>query len=109
MLIYSDTEHFDSHVLLSGVPVLVDFWASWCGPCMMLAPVLEGLADRKDFNIVKIDVDKDAALAEAFGIDSIPALLVFKNGQLVNRGVGLMDEAAVLRLLDLRSTNSSFA
>ena len=78
MLIHSDTEHFDEHVLNSQVPVIVDFWATWCGPCMMLAPILEGLADRQDFNIVKIDVDKDAALAEAFGIDSIPALLVFK-------------------------------
>ena len=99
MLIHSDTEHFDEHVLNSQVPVIVDFWATWCGPCMMLAPILEGLADRQDFNIVKIDVDKDAALAEAFGIDSIPALLVFKNGELVNQSIGLMDENAVLRLL----------
>ena len=100
MLIHSDTEHFDTHVLQTEKPVLVDFWATWCGPCMMLAPILEGLADRQDFNIVKIDVDKNIELAEAFGIVSIPTLLVFKNGQLTNKAIGLMDEDAILRLME---------
>lgn len=99
MLIHANTENFDAHVLSAKVPVIVDFWATWCGPCQMLAPTLEKLAGREDFNIVKVDVDENPELANAFGIVSIPTLLVFKNGQITNKCVGLVDEAAVLRLL----------
>lgn len=79
--------------------VLVDFWAAWCGPCRMLAPVLESLSDRDDFKIVKVDVDAEPALAMQFGIESIPTLLVFRNGQLVNRSIGLVSQPEILRLM----------
>ena len=85
--------------LNGGALMLVDFWAAWCGPCRMLAPVLESLSDRDDFKIVKVDVDAEPALAMQFGIESIPTLLVFRNGQLVNRSVGLVSQPEILRLM----------
>ena len=79
--------------------LFISFTASWCGPCRMLAPVLESLSDRDDFKIVKVDVDAEPALAMQFGIESIPTLLVFRNGQLVNRSVGLVSQPEILRLM----------
>lgn len=73
--------------------VLVDFFATWCGPCRMLGPVLEELAnDRNNIKIVKIDIDESASLAKSYGIMSVPTLLLFKNGKLVNQRSGFMQK-----------------
>lgn len=85
-----DENNFEAEVLQSDVPVLVDFWAQWCGPCLMLAPVIDELAD--DFagkaKIGKVDVDSAANLAGKYGIQNIPTVLVFKGGEPVERIVG---------------------
>ena len=80
--------------------MLVDFWATWCGPCRMLAPILEELSGQPpELKIVKVDVDENRDLALQYGIESIPTLLVFRNGQLVNRSVGLVSQPEILRLM----------
>jgi thioredoxin 1 len=91
---------FDEKVLQSPVPILVDFYADWCGPCQMLAPVLENVAkETTDAKIVKVNVDENRELAARYRIEAIPSLLVFRNGKLTNRHTGLADEASLKRLL----------
>ena len=93
--------NFENEVIKSTKPVLVDFWASWCGPCRMLSPIVDQVADeRPDVKVGKVNVDEQPELAGQFGIMSIPALLVFKNGKLVNQAVGSRPKAGVLALLD---------
>ena len=84
------TENFDAEVLKSDLPVLADFWAEWCVPCKMIAPVLHEIAAEQDgkIKIAKVNVDEQADLAAQFGIVSIPTLLLFKDGEVVNKQVG---------------------
>ena len=96
-IIHVDTEQFDTEVLQSKESVLVDFWATWCGPCQMLAPVLEEIA--AEVKVVKVDVDKEPELAMAFGIESIPTVLAFRDGQIVGKSIGLVGKDALLALL----------
>jgi len=85
----SDT-NFDAEVLKSKEPVVVDFWAEWCGPCKMIAPALEEIAGSLNgkVKIVKLNVDENPATAQKYGIMSIPTLMLFKNGELASRQVG---------------------
>jgi thioredoxin 1 len=92
-------ESFADTVLKSPTPVLVDFWATWCGPCKMVAPVLEEIAAEKagSLTVVKIDVDANPATARDYQVVSIPTLILFKNGEPVKRIVGAKGKAALLR------------
>jgi thioredoxin 1 len=95
-------ENFESEVLNSDKPVLVDFWASWCGPCQMLAPVIEELADEvKETKICKINVDEQPELAMRFQVMTIPTLIVFNDGKEVNKSVGLSPKEEILELLNV--------
>ena len=89
--------NFDEFVLNSDKPVLLDFWASWCGPCRMVSPLIEEIADeRTDIRVGKINVDENPELASRFGVMSIPTL---ENGQVTNRSVGARPKAQILELL----------
>lgn len=93
-------ENFDQEVLKSEKPVLLDFWAGWCGPCMMLAPVIEELAEEvTDAKICKINVDEQPDLAARFHVANIPMLVVMKDGEIVSKDVGVKNKAELLEML----------
>lgn len=99
-LIHVTAETFEKQVLESKTPVLADFWATWCGPCQMLAPVLEEIAaERPDVTVAKINVDEDPSLAARFGIDAIPAVLLFRDGKVAGTSVGYCGKEKLLALL----------
>ncbi len=95
------SENFENEVLNSKEPVLVDFWAEWCGPCQMLAPVLEEIeTEHSGVKIGKVNVDEEMALALKFSVSSIPMLVLFKNGKAVDQTVGLQSKETILKMLD---------
>ena len=92
--------NFQEEVLNSDKPVLVDFWAPWCGPCRMVLPIIEEIAEEnEDIKVVKINVDEDPELAKQFGVMTIPTLYVFKNGQAVNHRSGAMPKEQILAMV----------
>ena len=94
-------QNFESEVLGSSVPVLVDFWASWCGPCRMLSPVVDELAEKYEGKVKfgKINVDEQPRLAMNYGVESIPTLLLFKDGRPVDKSVGVVPKSSIEQML----------
>jgi len=101
-------ENFEAEVLHSTKPVLLDFWASWCGPCRMLSPIVDEVAEeRTDVKVGKVNVDEQPELASQFGVMSIPTLLVFRDGKLVNQAVGARPKAGAAGAAGLKDKESS--
>lgn len=100
MAINITKDNFELEVLKSDKLVLVDFWAAWCGPCKMLSPVIDEISsEREDLKVCKINIDEQPELAQQFAVMSIPTLLVFKNGEVTNKTIGLQSKDAILSLL----------
>src|ERR1043166_7690747 len=97
-----NTETFDDEVIQSDQPVLVDFWAEWCGPCHAIAPVLDQIAEeRSDLKVVKLNIDEDPEVAQRYGVMSIPTLILFKDGEPAAAAVGAMPKSMLEERLGL--------
>ena len=101
-LIHVTDDSFESDVLQSNVPVLVDYWAEWCGPCKMIAPILDEVASEyaDKLKIAKLDVDQNAETAQKYGIRSIPCLMLFKDGDIVATQVGALSKSQLSEFID---------
>lgn len=94
-------DNFKDEVISSDKPVLIDFWASWCGPCKMLSPVVDEIAEENNgFKVCKINVDENPELASEYKVASIPTLIVFKNGKLINTSVGVRSKEDILKMVN---------
>ncbi len=99
-LLHANDQNFND-IIATDKPILLDFFATWCGPCRMIAPFIEEIADEHpEYAVVKIDVDDAPALAQAFGIESIPTLVVMKDGQVVRTAMGARPKADILALIE---------
>ncbi|MFN8769525.1 MAG: thioredoxin TrxA [Neisseriaceae bacterium] len=101
-VLYATDSSFESDVLQSEVPVLVDFWAEWCGPCRMLSPILDEVAKEYEgkLKIVKLNVDDNSVTSAVYGVRGIPTLLLFKNGQVVGTKVGSLPKSQLTTFID---------
>ena len=94
-------DNFDAEVINSNIPVLVDFWATWCGPCRMIAPVIDSIAEKFDgrIKVGKVNVDEEPEISLEYNIASIPTVMIFKNGEEVSKSIGYSDEAEIEQLV----------
>ncbi|MBO5389712.1 MAG: thioredoxin [Lachnospiraceae bacterium] len=98
--IFVSNENFESEVLKSDVPVLVDFWAPWCGPCQMLGPIVEDVAEENtDIKVCKVNVEENPDLAVQYKIMNIPTIVAFKNGEVYKKSVGIISKSEILELV----------
>ncbi len=99
-IVHVTADNFETEVMQSDKTVLIDFWAAWCGPCRMLAPVIDQLAEElEDVKVCKVDVDSEPNLAARFKVMSIPTLVVMKDGQTVDSSLGVQSKATILKML----------
>ena len=100
-LVHITKDNFNKEVMESETVVLLDFWATWCGPCQMIAPILNEVAEEcPDITVGKIDVDEEQELAMSFGITSIPTLIVIKNGKAVDKAIGMRAKNQIIEMID---------
>ena len=101
-IVHVSDDSFETDVLQSATPVLVDFWAEWCGPCKMIAPVLKEMASEQEgrLKIAKVDVDGNMATARKFGVSSIPTMILFKGGKAIQRVVGYTPKDRLMKALE---------